>query len=496
MSIDATVSFQNHVFISYSHIDNQPLSAEAQGWVTRFHAILKGYLEMRLGVRRAAIWRDEKLRGNDIFADEILTQLPQSAVLVSILSPGYLGSEWCSKEVKEFCRLAQQSGGLRVGNGVRIFKVIKTPVDSQEAIPIFKEILGEEFFVYNEEQAPLELDPTYGPPISQQYHGKVATLAWKLAQFLKQMDPPAQAGAAPASAAKPAVYLAECSKDRRTERDALQTELQMLGYTVLPERALPWSEAEYIPEVRRLLAQAKLSIHLIGKLYEPLDGTRSIAAIQNELAVERSREAGLRRLIWNPASATTAHPTEQPFLQALESSPDAQFGADLITANIETFKVTMQATLKKLEEPEPVKPAAATDAKALYLICDPRDRKATVPLRQALRAHGWEARLPAFDGDSAAVRQTNQDELAACHAVILFYGAGGEPWRRSVEREVERAPEYRGGKPLPAAWTYLAEPDNADKADLLDMSTGNVIDARGGFSDALLDPFLKAMDGK
>lgn len=492
------MSFRNHIFISYSHIDNQPLSAKEEGWVTRFHAILKGYLEMRLGVRKAAIWRDEKLRGNDIFADEILTQLPQSAVLLSVLSPGYLSSEWCGREVTEFCRLSEQSGGLRVGNGIRIFKIIKTPVDSQEAIPIFKEILGDEFFVYNEEQAPLELDPSYGPPISQQYQGKVATLAWKLAQFLKQIDPPAQAGPTPIppSATKPVIYLAECSKDRRSDRDALHTELQMLGYSVLPDRALPWSEAEYVPEVRRLLERARLSIHLIGKLYEPLDGTRSIAAIQNELAVERSRQAGLHRLIWNPQSTVTAHPSEQPFLQALETNRDVLFGADMVTANIETFKVTMQSTLKKLEEPEPAKLAAAEDTRTIYLICDPRDRKATVPLRQALRARGWEARLPAFDGDSAAVRQTNQQELATCKAVLLFYGAGDEPWRRSVEHELERAPDYRGGKPLPPAWTCLAEPDNADKTDLFDMSTGRVIDARAGFNEALLAPFLEAVTGK
>lgn len=493
------MSFKNLIFISYSHIDNQPLSTEQQGWVTRFHSNLKGYLEMRLGVRRAAIWRDEKLNGNDIFADEILAQLLESAVLISVLSPGYLGSGWCTREVAEFCRLAEQSVGLRVGNGVRIFKVIKTPVDSQEAVPIFKDVLGEEFFVYNQEQAPLELDPAYGPPISQQYHGKMATLAWKLAQFIKQIDPSVKAGPASnqTAADKPIVYLAECSKDRRADRDALLTELQVSGHTVLPDRGLPWNETEYVPEVRRLLERARLSIHLIGKLYEPLDGARSVVAIQNELAVERSRQAGLRRLIWNPPSSVAPHPAELPFLLALETSGNVQFGADVIISNLETFKVAMQATLKKIAEPEPVKaPAAAPDTKTVYLICDARDRKATVPLRQWLRGRGWEAKLPAFDGDSAAVRQANQQELAACDAVLLFYGGGDELWRRSVGRELERALEYRSGKPLPPAWTYLVDPDTADKVDIFDMSAGNVIDGRRGFTEGLLDPFLKAVDAK
>jgi hypothetical protein len=39
--------------------------------------------------------RDERLRGNDIFANEIVVkQFPQTAALVSILSPRYLESEW------------------------------------------------------------------------------------------------------------------------------------------------------------------------------------------------------------------------------------------------------------------------------------------------------------------------------------------------------------------------------------------------------------------
>ena len=61
------MGFEKHLFISYAHIDNQPLTPEQQGWISRFHASLKAMLSMRLG-GPAEIWRDEKLRGNDIFA--------------------------------------------------------------------------------------------------------------------------------------------------------------------------------------------------------------------------------------------------------------------------------------------------------------------------------------------------------------------------------------------------------------------------------------------
>ena len=74
------MNFEQNLFISYAHIDDQPLNAGEKGWITRFHATLKAILSMRMG-REAKIWRDEKLQGNDVFSDEIVAQFRQSAVL-------------------------------------------------------------------------------------------------------------------------------------------------------------------------------------------------------------------------------------------------------------------------------------------------------------------------------------------------------------------------------------------------------------------------------
>ena len=122
-------SFNKDLFISYAHMDNQPLSPEQKGWISRLHATLEALLSMRLG-KTARIWRDDKLNGNDIFADEIVGQFETTAVLVSILTPRYLASPWCLKEFHEFCARAEQNGGLIVDNKARIFKILKTPVET------------------------------------------------------------------------------------------------------------------------------------------------------------------------------------------------------------------------------------------------------------------------------------------------------------------------------------------------------------------------------
>ncbi len=76
---------KNHVFISYAHLDNEN-PEPGEGWVTRFEKRFAPMLQMRLG-ERPQIWRDKKLGGSDIFSDEILDQISETAVLASVLSP-------------------------------------------------------------------------------------------------------------------------------------------------------------------------------------------------------------------------------------------------------------------------------------------------------------------------------------------------------------------------------------------------------------------------
>lgn len=498
------MNFEQSLFISYAHIDDEPLTPGQQGWITRFHATLEALLSMRLG-RKAKIWRDEKLQGNDAFGNEIVTQFNQSAVLVSILSARYLNSEWCTREVREFCESAQQHGGLMVDNKSRVFKVIKAPVDTQESLPAaMKDLLGYEFFEIKD-GAPLELDPAYGPEYAQLYNQKVAKLAWDITQLLKTLEADASASdgtsvrSGPQASGKPAVYLAECSYDRKVARELVEGELRRLGYPVLPDRRLPADEAEYVAAVESSLARCALSIHLIGENYGAVpDGpsSKSVAVHQNELAAARCKSGSLARLIWLPEGTRSEKVPQQAFIEALQQNAEAQFGADLITGDLDELKAAIHATLKKIEQPEPKKPerdatAEQGAAKLVYLICDEKDRKATVPVRKWCKQSGLEVELPAFEGDASEVRKANQQLLASCDAVLLFYGAGDEAWKRSIDNELKKMAGYRGGKPR---YTYLAGPKTSDKQDLIEIEEFGLIDGLAGFEEAAMAGFMQAMN--
>jgi hypothetical protein len=495
--------FEKHLFISYAHLDNEPLTDQQQGWITRFHAALSTLLSMRMG-RKAEIWRDSKLRGNDIFADEIVQQFPKTALLVSVLTPRYVESDWCTREVREFIKTAEASGGLVVDNKARILKVIKSPVDSQETLPpVMKDALGYPFYVFDDDETPLELDPAYGGDLAQKYNLKLAKLAWDLANLIKKLEtsapaPTPQTAAAP-SPTKPVVYLAECSFDRREARDSLESDLRMHGYTVLPDRPLSDVEPDYVQAVEVLLAQSKLSIHLVGAHYGAVpDGPseKSVVILQNELAIQHAKKGGLQRVIWLAEGTASQSPRQQSFLDALLRDAEAQFGADLITGDLEKLRGTVHATLQRLEKPEPPKPEPSPTGqrtRLVYLICDERDRKATIPVRKFLKAQCVEVKIPLFEGDATAVRQSNQDLLTECDAVLLFYGAGDEAWKRMVESDVRKCQAYRCDRPAPIRYTYLAEPSTDEKTELIELEEPNLVAALTGFSEPAMAPFVKEL---
>ena len=116
--------FDLDAFISYAHLDNEPLESGEKGWVTRFHATLQTRLASGSANRR----RSGGIRSSPATTCSATRSSTSSraALLISIVTPRYLRSDWCLKELNKFAEAAAQTGGVTVGNKSRVIKVVKT----------------------------------------------------------------------------------------------------------------------------------------------------------------------------------------------------------------------------------------------------------------------------------------------------------------------------------------------------------------------------------
>lgn len=488
------MAFEQHAFISYAHLDNEPLIAGGKGWVSQFDAALRVLLSQRLG-EKVKMWRDEKLAGNDVFANEITELFGQTALLVTVLSPRYLKSEWCGRELAGFLDAASHSGGVAIGNNSRVIKVVKTPLE-EPAPPlvasVLQQTLGFEFYRADTEPAE-EIDPAFGEEVRAEFLRRISRLAVAMADSLREIV--RQSRDAPGAAPRPAVYLAECGRDLVPVREQLAADLRSHGYEVLPAQALPSTEDELRAALAEMLPRCAWSIHLVGNstgLVPDGPSGRSLVDLQNEVAATEAAAGGLRRLIWLPDGATGERPAQQQFIATLLSSASLQQGADLLRGNAESLKVAMHQALAQAATPAPAPPAATAAGPArLHLLMTEADRAAAVPLIKRLRARGFEVTLPLFTGDAAALRAGNTQLAAEADVLVLFYGAGDETWkyyqRNDLRKHVEVVPRERPA----AVWTALAAPLTPDKALLSDLAEPGTLDLLQGL-DAVPDDALPA----
>ncbi|MBU0656716.1 MAG: toll/interleukin-1 receptor domain-containing protein [Gammaproteobacteria bacterium] len=91
------------IFISFAHVDDQPVANQKQGWITHFTNDLRGELNRRMGRKdNYHFWKDFRLQGNDAVTPEIEQQVTQANTLVILFSTGWLASPWCQKELELF----------------------------------------------------------------------------------------------------------------------------------------------------------------------------------------------------------------------------------------------------------------------------------------------------------------------------------------------------------------------------------------------------------
>jgi hypothetical protein len=523
------MNYEFDLFISYAHIDDLSPFGGEKGWIDLLHERLSVLLAQALGYE-LKIWRDgHSLRGNDDLSGAIGEGVTRSLLLLPVLSPRYVQSAWCKREMATFHAAPPlTTGGVAPAFRSRVFKVVKTPLPDhlKDCEPEhIRDLIGYQF--YGEDESSGVLTEFSPDPSDKHYWKTLNRLVADIKRTLIELKhapgaanvstqapaaaAPAAAGNAPApvadaadaaAAAPPSefVFLAETTGDLAREREALRDELRQRGYGVLPEQRLPLDELRLVEEaVRADLSRCRLSVHMVGARYgsTPEDDAASVVQIQERLAAERgAAEASFRRLLWMPPGLGTpalevADARQKSFIETLQSGLTA--GAELLQTTIEDLKTR---AVEKLA----AKPQAAAGAgrgrklKQVYLICENRDRELIRPIKQYLFREQFEV-ITWLEGEAGAERLTDyhRKNLRECDAALIYFGNGDEPWVRKNLEDLEKAYGYGREDDWTASAVYVGQPSSEQKEDFLTHMVPYVIHNLSGFNPEDLRDFVTAV---
>lgn len=489
------------IFISYCHADNDDTLGE--GWIEQFHKVLSSRLKAITGVRKAdeefGIWRDKEIQGNEEFSPVLLEKINQAKIVISILSPCYITSDWCLREIDEFVKSANEDADLVVDNKARLFKVLKTPVDRDKHPEPLRTQTGYEFYVVDKDtRIPKEFSLLKGDGNTALALQKINDIAHGILQTLESLvneKNEKEAVDEKLIVDQPTVYLAETSYDFDEERNQIRRELEAIGIRVLPNGDLPIRNPDKFCEaVHDALEQCSLSIHIIG-------GCRSVGVagfkddttrIQNQLAAEWSKDRKTNRLIWIPPGLSPEDEEQEKFIELLQTDSSTQSNAEVLMVPRHELLTVIGDSLNNHSQPET--PAKGVQMrKQIYVCYADEDNEAVKPLIDYLFDQGHEIleSLSSPNADDKQIFEIHKRNLCDCDAVILFANSGGEFWVKMQLSELQRSAAWRNNGPIMAAAVYITP--TALRENQRPRTHYDVIEGSEHFDPAVLTAFITAL---
>ena len=465
---------QHDVFVSYAHLDNEPIASGQTGWVDALAEKLAVELSQRLGTRDFALWMDHRLDGNHPITPEILGAIQQSATLLVVVSPAYLNSEWCRRERTAFLNLVQD----RVAAG-SVFVVFARDVARGDVPPEFGDLLGFQFWVKDAEAG---TDRPLGmPDLSERaYITRLLSLSHDLKRQLERLK---AGGSQPAvrraaSPDVPAVFIASSTEDLEEREEELRAYLSQAGIAVLPETRYPQDDrAGFEAAMRKDLARSRAFVQLLsasrGRELDFTPATR-YTRLQHDIAAS----AATPRFVWRDRGLD------------LETVRDADHRALLETARacgMEEFKRAVLDETRRAPEKARTPPANVM----VFVNADSADLALAQSVAKVLSDRNVECYWPLANGTPEEVRRDVEENLSNCDGVLLIYGSSSANWVRSQLRQGRKVISQRD-RPLAALAVYEGPP--ATKEDLA-VAIPNLltVNCRDGSDPTALGQFVATL---
>lgn len=436
--------FDHDVFISYAHGDDRD-------WINRFLDRLEPALSRRLPGTDVWIDKDD-LRKSRNFEKDIPANLDSSAVLISLVSPTYIGRPYCVKqECRRFSALAARRKEPKQAFAAPEFSTelfgFRCPIlpmpDTAYRDDIFR---GATDIAFCD-----DLDPF--PIVSSQFEDQFRLLLRSLVDLLRRMRN--QSTPVLVYPRLPAPELAE-------PHDVLTRELHAQSYRVLPEDEL---------DPTRHVPRCELGVLLLGQGFD--ETTRRLA---DEFAkLEKPF------VVWpSPAVENAGDFKQRGFIKYLDG---LEFGRKTLLAASITPEKLKEELFARLN-PRAKLPPPAESKPRVYLIYDDRRKSEKDNAGQIVFHYHDEFHFEYSDNP-----RQHSNYLTQSDGVLLVWGEAGEEWcAEKFEQMVRLASQPR------ARGLCLFDPQESKlvlaEQVRMTLSAIHVTEQFGQFDPARLEPFF------
>ena len=403
------------IFVSYAHVDDVSFPGEPMGWVTALVRGLSQVLAMKLGRTEIDIWLDTGLRAGDNSVAVTERKIEEAATVLLVLSPGYLQSPWCNRELDWFFQETQKRGAI----GSRLFVI---EIDRVERPPQLVEWLGYRFWVEDPDTGRVRtLGVPRLKPDDPLYYNRLFDLGTDLAQVLCRLKNQTQVVPEVCSVpgGRPAVFLAEPTDDLDERCDSVKRYLIQAGRLVLPQRVLPRDPDAFREAMKNDLEGSALFVQLLSESPgRHLPGAdQRLPAMQYRLALA----SGKLILQWRPRDCdpkAVRDPEHRGLLQA----------ETVASVDLNEFKQMILRRVNELAAPKPPAPNLERGDNTLVFVnfddVSP-DRELANRVRQALQDDIGTI-FPPRDGTPESIRKIYETILVSCDVIMFIYGYNPE----------------------------------------------------------------------
>ncbi|QTR49112.1 toll/interleukin-1 receptor domain-containing protein [Candidatus Thiothrix anitrata] len=379
------------IFISFAHVDDQPVANQQQGWITHFTNHLRNELNRRMGRKdNYHFWKDFRLQGNDAVTPEIEQQVTQANTLVILFSTGWMASPWCQRELELF-----QSSHPDLSK--RIFVVELERVAMADKPVIMQDLLNYPFWRVTDKDRVRQLGFPVPQATDTDYFERLVDLSYDISATLKTLQ---TSTAQPAEPPKATVYVAPVDYPLYSQRSNLISELKQFGIAALPAANTP------DPHIDANLAQCSHFVQLLDANY-----TMGIPCNQHFTAEVAKKPI----LQWrDPKLDYTGGHVPEEHRKLLE-------GKTVIAAPLSDFiRMVRDVVLPKPKLPEDDAPKVNGE-KMVFVHASQDDFERAYQVAQALKARGYGIALPRYQGEPERIRKSIERGYLSCDVMLVLH---------------------------------------------------------------------------